>query len=215
MLNNIAEFKSVEEAVSVLNSFGKVFKFPRKSLSKEEIVKNSVASNIFRAFQHLDKAPSIIYRQWALENFELILSDLKAVNSHSDYYKFIQHYADSLLQRWADETLKPGNYLMYGPAMKMVNLLIKLIQVSEGFKQEDKVRYQQVPFDSFSLRPIRLIINELINVNYKIVIPINASMGFVNTPQLYNILMDAIYKLTKLAKIVPIKYDYWCWEDKH
>jgi len=40
-------------------------------------------------------------------------------------------------------------------------------------------------------------------------------MGFVNTPQIYTILMDAIYRLTKVAKIAPITYDYWCWEDKH
>jgi len=137
------------------------------------------------------------------------------VNSQDDYYKFIQKYGDSLLQRWAEETLKPDNYLLYGPALKMINLLIKWIQVSDELRQIDKIKFRQIPFDSFSLKPIRLIINELINTNYKISIPTNVTMGFINTPQLYSILMDSIYKLSKLSKISPIVYDYWCWEDKH
>jgi len=139
MPKQIIEFKTVEEATSILNKFGNEFAFPGNNLSKSEIVKNSVASNIFRAFRHLETPPSIIYRQWAADNFESIVKDLKTVNSHHDYYKFIQKYGDSLLQRWVEETLNSDNYLMYGPALKMVNLLIKWIQVSEEYKQPEKI----------------------------------------------------------------------------
>ncbi len=211
----IIEFKSLEEAISILNKFGNEFSFPRDKLSKNEIVRNSVASNIFRAFRNLEVGPSIIYRQWASDNFDTIVTELASVSSHTDYYKYIEKWGDSLIQRWMEETLIPDNYLMYGPALKMVNLLIKWIQISEAHRQPDKIKYQQVPFDSFSLKPIRPIINELTGLSYKIIIPTNASMAFVNTPQMYTILMDSIYKLTKLAKISPIVYDYWCWEDKH
>ena len=111
--------------------------------------------------------------------------------------------------------MKPECCLQYGPAIKMINLLIKWIQESEEFRQIEKLKFQQVPFDSFSLKPLRLIINELTKINFKISIPTNASMGFINTPQLYSILMDSVYELSKLAAISPIVYDYWCWEDKH
>ena len=99
--------------------------------------------------------------------------------------------------------------------MKMINLLIKDIQESKTYRQIGKIKYQQVPFDSFSLRPLRLIVNDLTVVKYKISIPPTVSMGFINTQQLYIILMDAVYKLCKLSKISPIVYDYWCWNDKH
>ena len=215
MIKQIYEFRTLEDAISTLEKFGNDFKFPSNKLSKKEIVLKSVAPNIFRAFQNLNISPSVIYRQWAMENFDSLLIDFQMVNSNSDYYKFIQKYGDSLIQRWAEVTLKPDTFLMYGPALKMINLLIKWIQESDQYRQRDKYKFQQIPFDSFSLIPIRLIINDLTSVKYKISIPINASMGFVNTPQLYSILMDSIYKLSKLSKVDPVVYDYWAWEDKH
>ena len=137
------------------------------------------------------------------------------VNSKADYYKFTHKYCDSLICRWAEVTGKPNKYIIYGPAMKMINLLIKWIQEARKYCQHDKLMFQQVPFDSFSLIPVRLIINELTGVKYRISIPNNASMGFINTPQLYSLLMDSIYELCRLSSIQPIVYDYWAWEDKH
>lgn len=215
MTKQIYAFATIDEAILILGKFGKDFKFPQHAFSKSEIVTKSVASNIFRAFQNLDTSPSVIYRNWANENFDSILKDFKIVNSQKEYYNFLQKYSDSLILRWAEVTSNPNSYLVYGPALKMINLLIKWIQESEKFKQPDKLKYQQIPFDSFSLQPIRLIINELTGVNYKISIPPNASMGFINTPQLYSLLMDSVYKLCSLSQIDPIVYDYWAWEDKH
>lgn len=215
MTKQIYVFTSLDDAISVLSKFGKEFIFPQHSFSKNEIVNRSVASNIFRAFHNLDTSPSVIYRSWAKENFDSILSDLKSVDSPVDYYNYIEKYSDLLIQEWAEVTANPNSYLMYGPASKMINLLIKWIQESETLKQPDKLKYQQIPFDSFSLQPIRLIINELSDVKYRISIPPNASMGFINTPQLYSILMDSVYSLCKLSKINPIVFDYWAWEDKH
>lgn len=65
----------------------------------------------------------------------------------------------------------------------MINLLIKTTQQSLDYRLSDKIKYQQVPFDSFSLKPLRFIINELTGLKYKINIPVNVSMGFINTPQ--------------------------------
>ena len=141
--------------------------------------------------------------------------DLKVVDSKDGYYNFIQGYGDSLIRWWANQTQNPDHYLQYGPALKMVNLLIKWNQESEYFKQHDKLKFQHVPFDSFSLQPLKNIINQLTDTKFKIVIQSNASMGIINTPQLYKVIMDCIYKLTELSNIHPIAYDYWCWEEKH
>ena len=215
MPKDIYEFKSIDDAIDVLAQFGDSFKFPIKKLSEPQIVKKSVESNIFRAFHNCSTRPSEIYRQWASENFEQIVLDFKKVNSQIDQYKFIFKYGDSLLNSWAQETLESNSYLQYGPALKIINLLIKMLQESVIYRQPEKIKFQQVPLDSFSLRPIRKIINELTDLNYKIAIPATASMSFINTQQLYSIIMEAIFKLCKLSKISPIVYDYWCWDDKH
>jgi len=209
------EFQNVDEAINILSNYASGFNFPLKKLSRETIIRISVLSNVFRAFKNLDQKPSQIYRDWATDNFDLILADFKNVESTDDYYEFVFKYSDSLIKRWAEKVLNPNDYLIYGPALKMVNLFIKTSQQSFDYRQLDKLEYQQVPFDSFSLQPLRLIINDLAGLKYKIAIPTNASMGFINTPQIYRIIMDAVYKLCKDAKIPPIIYDYWSWEDKH
>ena len=215
MPQKIIVFTSVDDAVNTLKGFASNFTFPHRKYSREGIIYESVGSNIFRAFPKLNDRPSQIYRVWASESFDSILSDFENVNSKEDYYSFAFKYADSLIKRWASTTLKPDNYLMYGPALKMINLFIKTTQQSFDFQKEEKTKYQQVPFDSFSLIPLRLIINDLTGLDFKISIPNNATMGFINTKQIYRIIMDAVYGLCQKANIPPIVYDFWCWEDKH
>jgi hypothetical protein len=214
MPDKIIEFESKTEAISALKKFNETFLFPTNDLCKEEIIISSVASNIFRAFHLKNKKPSTIYREWASEVFEKILSDFSIIASKEDYYRFVFLYADSLIEKWSKETFK-DEYLCYGPALKMVNLLVKVIQETDSIRESSKLKYQQVPFDSFSLIPLRFIINDLTNLKYRIIIPSNASMGFITTPGLYKIMMDSVYNLCELSNINPIVYDYWCWEDKH
>ena len=45
-----------------------------------------------------------------------------------------------------------------------------------------------IPFDQYTLRPLRNIINDLTDIDYKINIPQNATMKFVNTKELYVVL---------------------------
>ncbi len=215
MQQKIIVFNSVDDAVNTLKNFASNFKFPYIKYSREKIINKSVEYNIFRAFRNLNDRPSQIYRTWASDNFDSILSDFENVNSKEGYYLFAFKYADSLIKQWALKTLKPDNYLMYGPALKMINLFIKTTQQSFDFRKDEKTKYQQVPFDSFSLIPLRSIINNLTGLEYKITIPNNATMGFINTQQIYRIIMDAVYDLCLIANISPIIYDFWCWEDKH
>jgi hypothetical protein len=215
MIKDIIIFSSVDDAVITLNKFASEFEFPVNKKLKEKVIFDSVSSNIFRAFHIVEHSPSTIFRGWATENFELVIKDLNEVKSNEDYYDLVFKYGDSLIKRWADKTLQKESYLIYGQSLKMINLVIKTSQQSILYSLEDKIKYQQVPFDSFSLKPLRLIINKLTGLNYKINIPINVTMGFINTPQLYRIIMDSVYKLCNEAQIDPIIYDYWCWEDKH
>ena len=64
-------FTNVEEAFSLLKEYKKII--TKEAMPKEQIVRKSVSSNIFRAFHNLSKNPSLIYREWALENIDEII----------------------------------------------------------------------------------------------------------------------------------------------
>jgi hypothetical protein len=215
MPKEIIEFYTIEDAASLLKSFSDTFSYPVKKISKERIITTSVSSNIFRAFSNHKIRPSVIYREWAKDNFTSILIDFQKIDSRENYYDFVFKYADSLIKRWAEKTANPDNYLIYGPATKMINVLIKKIQQSDEFCQREKFGFIQVPFDRFFLQPLRPIINELSGLSFRINIPREPTMKFINTPQLYRIIMDSVYRLCDFVDIDPLVYDYWCWNEKH
>ena len=75
MPQQIYEFKNLDEAVSILGEFGKAFEIPLKDWTKERIIKDSVQSNIFRAFRNLrhpTPTPSSIWREWERQHFDAI-----------------------------------------------------------------------------------------------------------------------------------------------
>ncbi len=215
MPKEIYTFKNLEDAISQLHEYRKSFSFPNNHLNKEEIIIRSVGSNIYRALSITGKKPSDIFRTWFSDNFDRIIEELGLINDQNEYDDFILKYSHSLINHWASNIQDSNEYLIFGPAIKMINLIVKTIQESTDFKLERLIRYQHVPFDLYTLAPLTKIINEITDVNYRISIPKNATMKYVNCYELYDILTRAVRNLAKKAIIDPIVYDYWSWNDKH
>ena len=209
-------FESIDDAVLRLSNHSQNFQFPvrQKLQTESDIIKFSVGNNIFRALGLDNHKPSEVYRNWATTNFESLHSQLTNCPNQIEFDKIIKFFSDSLLNGWTTAT---NEKLVYGPASKIVNLLIKAIQESNRFKVNSIVPFQHVPWDSYTLRPLRNIINDLANTNYHINIPTSAAMSFVNTTELYNILQKAIFNLySRLAGQPPtIYFDYFAWNDNH
>ncbi len=209
-------FDNIDDALIRLSHHSKGFQLPlRKELgSQRDVVNFSVGQNIFRALGIDGHKPSEVYRSWATINFESLHRQLSECQNQIDFDHIINSFTDSLLVEWTKAT---KGKLIYGPASKMVNLLIKTIQESSEFRINSIIPYQHVPWDSYTLRPLKNIINELITTNYQINIPTSASMSFVNSKELYNILQDAIFKLYSHVEEKPsvIHFDYFAWNGNH
>lgn len=72
-----------------------------------------------------------------------------------------------------------------------------------------------IPFDYFTLLPLKNIINDISNETFKITIPKNPSMAYITNKELYVIFTNSLFNLCKKAKIKPIIYDYWAWNNTH
>lgn len=206
-------FTSVEEAISLLKVYKRII--TKKEMPKEQVIIKSVSSNIFRAFHNLNKKPSRIYREWALKNIDEIIQKLNNVTTKEDYDEQLLKWIYSFIDYWSSEVGNLNERIIFGPASKMVNLLIKKINESNYLNNEKILPFFNVPFDEYTLKPLINIINNLTNIRYRIDIPKNPTMKYISTPELYWIAQNAVFKLCKEAKINPILYDYWCWNEKH
>lgn len=211
-MKEILIFKNVEEAVNILKKYDK--KIEKKEMSKEEVVRKSISSNIFRAFHKLNKKPSEIYREWATKNIDLIINKLNNTQTKEEYDKNLFGWINSFINHWESQT-NEENKIIFGPASKMVNLLIKTLNESKIITNDRLMQFFHVPFDLYSLKPLINIIDKISDVSYKIDIPKNPTMKFITTPDIYWIIQNSVFKLCKNANISPILYDYWCWNEKH
>jgi hypothetical protein len=207
-------FESIEEAVSLLKQYN-TKKIEKKEVTKEYIIKNSVSSNIFRAFHKLNKKPSLIYREWTSEHLDEIITNLNKIITAEDYNKHLLIWTYSFIQYWNSQVSNPDDRIIFGPASKMINLLIKTLNQSIYINNNALLSFMNIPLDEYTLKPLMKIINDLTEIKYKIDIPKNPTMKFINTPELYWIIQNALFRLCNKAEISPILYDYWCWNEKH
>jgi hypothetical protein len=213
---DIYVFKDIDDALKRLNKHSIRFKnLPNQNLkTKTDIITLSVTKNIFRALGTENHKPSEVYRAWASLNFERLLVSLNDSGNQGEFDTVVKIFTDDLLHTWNRVTKER---LVYGPASKIVNLLIKKIQESGKFRMAKIIPFQHIPWDSYTLRPLRKIINEISDTSYSINISSLASMSFVNNPQLYDTLQYGIFNLYKrLNNETPtIYFDYFAWDDNH
>jgi hypothetical protein len=96
-----------------------------------------------------------------------------------------------------------------GVAMKITNLALKHLSFSGLCKNQEIVRFLHVPWDSFTLRPLRHI--WIGNP----VIPIDAGQGFVKNLIMYHGLHTLISDITLEAGVPRINYELWAWDASH
>ncbi len=208
-------FESKEEAIKLLSKYSARFEFPIIEYSEDELIKYSVGGSIFRAFSLSNQSGSIVYKNWAKQNLKKLLVDLKKAKSQKKFDELVLQYSHSLIDYWAKRVENKSEKIGFGPASKIVNLFIKVIQLSTNHRIKGIDHLLNVPFDLYTIRPLKNIINDLSDVNYNIKIPSTATMGYVVNEELYWVLTKAIRKLCKEAEIMPIVYEYWGWDRTH
>lgn len=218
-MSKIIVFNDIQQAVTILKKYPYVY-FKEKydlpgQLQKDEIIKRSVGSNIFRAFHNLKHTPSSIYRAWAHKNFTSILEALNNCKSQNEYDRYILKWTNSFITYWNITVTNNQQRIPYGPAIKITNLLVKVISENKVLTNQQILRFMHIPFDEFTLKPIRIIINELTDINFRVDVPKNPTMKLITNYELYNIFRKSLFDLCDRARIYPICYDYWCWNERH
>jgi hypothetical protein len=213
-------FLSVEEGVAELRKFGERWKlngafWKKVEKNEETIIVGSVDKSTFRAFRNLEVRPSELFRGWARLNIQEMIYCLNEVSSQEEYDKKLVVWTNSLIEFWRVGARSPDKRIQYGPAIKLVNLLIKELETSTKITSNKAIHFIHVPLDSYSLRPISRIFGNLTSLPYRIEIPRKSSMGSITTPDMYWIVQKAIFKLCHSAGISPILYDYWAWNVPH
>jgi len=206
------DFSTIIGAVKQLEEYGKKFHYKRIMLENKEIARRCVSSSIYRSFRNYPKnnSPSVIFRNWAEENIEKLKLEIEKSNKQVDYDSIIKAYGKALIKDWKNKS--NGKKIGYGPALKMLNLLIK--KMHEGEKIDTKYeKYFNVPIDSYILVPLAPIIDDLSNCLYSINITKNATMGMISCEEIYDQVQIVLRKIAEKAKISPIIIDYYCWDE--
>lgn len=206
------QFTSIVRARDSLRKRKPVTTFKHRLSDPAAIVKKSVEGNIFRVFGGLDE-PSLCFRDWGNSIYHRLQSNIASCSSQQQYDRIIQSYSLRLASAWeANLHVK----LPYGPATKMVNLLIKAMYLHGQIALRQLPRWYNVPFDSFTLVPLIQIIDQLLP-DRPFAIPMNhqMTMNYVLCEEQYRDLQNAVRKLCKGTGRTPLDYEIWAWDSRH
>ena len=189
----------------------------------ESIIKQSVGANVFRAFPHLPRKPSEIYRDWAYnylisnspgkQNNNNIPKCFYAIKTRSEYRKWAYQSAKSLRDKWSRE-MKTDMH--FGPSLKIINLLAKRLCLSNEITCKESYELSwimDVPLDYYVIIEVKKIIET--NCPLIGIIPSRPTMNFIKNKQMYECFQNEIYSLTKDAGVPPIALDYFAWNKPH
>ena len=173
-----------------------------------EVVKESVASNTFRAFHwkkhNIGDTPSRFYRRWTNALLSKSYPAFLGCSDPKDYQTLLIQSAKRLVKDW-DKTTSGLHQLQFGQAAKLLNLSFKhALLFGSKVDSENRERLCQfldIPLDSFTLRGVMKLCP-----NFGI--PNSATMSFVKSEIHYKALQKAIRDLcASTVGLPPIYYE--------
>lgn len=184
-----------------------------RDLDLRLIIKDSVGANIFRAFHHLPKQPSVVFRSWAYDSFnEKFLKDFRALDSRSHYRKWAYRVAKSLRLFWKDRT---DNDMPYGPSLKLTNLIAKRLCLSNEISFPKMAWLLDVPLDAYTIRGVANFVFTFPDYSAIGRVPYAATMSFIQNRRMYEAFQEGFCQIAEEAKVPPITLDLLLWDAAH
>lgn len=177
--------------------------------SPNEIVSFTMGRSICRAFHH--ESPSERYRTWRWYGHgESIIENLTVIETQETFDCFALDLGKSLVADWGPKSnLGEPSRMNIGVAMKIVNLLLKHLSFSGHCGQKKVIAFLHVPWDSFTLSPLRGIWTGAPPL------PESPTQGFVKNLETYQQLHALITDITREASVPRITYEFWAWDAVH
>lgn len=205
-------FSKVEDAVKVLAEYARRFRFPCFDKDPAEIARESAESPWLKSMARKRSGCAEFYQRWADANVPKMAKSVRYVINQSQFDILVRRTGEDLLRSWREAFAERPSKLSYGAAYRAVDLLFLAIDESERCRHDSVRRFLHAPLDGTTLKPLRLIVDELTEVEFALEIPATVPSGFVATEEQYVLLQGAISVLARRAGIPPILYAYWCTE---
>lgn len=166
----------------------------------------------YRSFPN--ESPGQRFQRWRwYDKADAICQRLKKMSKQSDFDQFAFELGLSLVEDWGPKgDMGQDSRMNLGVAMKIVNLLFKHLTYIWGIQNHQLVNFLHVPWDKYTLQPLRFIFNESVR-EYRM--PATASMGFVKTRDMYVALHAFISTICGEAGVPRIYYEFYAWDDSH
>jgi hypothetical protein len=205
-----APFPALDSAVSTLEEYARSFCYPCLDRDPLIIAGDSLEIAWIKALVRRRAGIAEVYRAWAVENVPKMAKNARYVINQEQFDLLVRRTGFDLLRVWRGASSGRPDKLSFGVAYRIVDLLFKAIDESASCRFDSARQFLHVPLDASTLRPIRRIVDELVDFDYAIEIPATVPAGFVATEEQYILLQSAIADLARRAGVPPILYAYWC-----
>jgi hypothetical protein len=222
--SKIAEFDSEGELIRWLSEsreavdriIGTYQERDLKGKNPDELVGFSMDATIYRFFWHERPSERFQDWRWRYAGAEL-LEELGRVESQEDWDRLVFSLGESLTADWGDRNDKGGpSRMMEGVAMKIVNLVLKHLAYSEHNPKPEVRAWLHVPWDRFTLQPLRKIWKtHAVELGLPSIPKGKKGMGFVENLEIYHAFWELISRISREAGVFPIHYEFLAWDKAH
>lgn len=202
-LQALIESLQSSRTTAVANSF-----FAAESTSLQDVVREGVAGNTFRAFRNLPVRPSVAFREWTVVYIQQSFNQILQAPTPQSYSGYIHDASIALCRYWQQAT---NSEMGYGRAAKLLNLVLKKLACLSSLSAQQRQRLielQHVPLDSYTIVGLR-------DIEPDLAIPRSATMRHIQSPQQYIEFQCRISAIAAQAGVPAIYYDILAWDIAH
>jgi hypothetical protein len=207
---NREAFPDTKTAVEELAKYAKGFAFPCMDKDPTAIARESAESAWLKSLTRRLDGSADAYLRWASVNVPKMAKNARYVINQAQFDILVRKTGTDLLRAWRDASPDRSSRLSFGAGFRIVDMLFWAIDESENCRHDSVRQFLHVPLDATTLKPLRAIVNELLETDFAVEIPGATPAGFVATEEHYMLLQRAISALARRAGIMPILYAYWC-----
>ena len=205
-----AAFKDATEAVAALAKFAKGFVYPRVRADPEKIACDSAEAAWLKPFARKSPRCVELYGRWASENLPRMVKSLKYVINQEQYDILARRMASDLIRSWREGSGDRESRLTIGAGFCAVDLLFMAINESEDCRIDLVQPFLHVPLEGGALKPLRHILDALLDRDFSVEIPAAIPAGYIATEEHYYLVQGAVFELARRACAPPIAYAYFC-----